>query len=54
MYTGRRTAAVFVKNETTQEAYADYFQNNNTEIKNKNSSGDILRYLLNYFYCFST
>tara|TARA_B100001287_G_scaffold276756_2_gene289224 strand:- start:5993 stop:6157 length:165 start_codon:yes stop_codon:yes gene_type:complete len=54
MYSGRRSGAVFVKNEATQEAYADYFENNNNEIKKKNSSGGILRYLLNYFSCFST
>ena len=54
MYSGRRSGAVFVKNEETQEAYADYFKNNNTEIKNKNSSSGILRYFLNCFNCFST
>ena len=54
MYSGRRTAAVFVKNDATQEAYANYFENNDKETKKKKSSGGILRYLLNYFYCFST
>ena len=52
MYSGKRTAAIFVKDDVAQEAYADYFENNNTEIKNTKYSGGRLRHLLKYFCCF--
>ena len=53
MYSGKRTGAVFVKDHTTQELYADYFANMSVKEKEKPSVG-ILRYFLNYFKCFST
>jgi hypothetical protein len=53
MYSGKRTGAVFVKDHTTQEMYADYFLNMSVKEKKK-PSGGTLRYLLNYFCCFST
>ena len=54
MKSRRRSRTVFVKNETTQEAYADYFENKDIE-KNKNEKKyGILSSLLNYFKCFTT
>jgi len=51
MFSSRRTSAVFVKDESKQQAYAEYFENKNEVIKQKKSSGGLLRYLFN---CFST